>query len=1367
MLILLCVMQYASLCADDHIAFKHLGINEGLSNGQINHITKDSQGFMWFSTSSGLNRYDGYRFTIFMRDNNDPNSIPDNYIEHVQEDIDGGLWIRTGQAGYVYYDARKETFQPAVNRLSTKYGIKETPSYLYVDKEQNVWCHSNQTGTYQYRQSNKKLIFYPVGQSEGLYPENISYVTEDKNGILYLYENGMIECIDRQSSQVLYRNHYLVDNIKQQHSQFSMLVDSDGDYWIYTKNQSDLWTYYTSDNRWEHSDMQNSSPYILSENIITDLKQDRKGLIWIATDHGGLNIINKELRSINRIVNDPFDNRSIRQNSLNSLYCDENGIIWVGAYKRGISYYSESIFKFKADRLSEFNHIRNFNADINVVVEDKQANLWLGTNSNGILYLNNETKERKIFQHTPGGKNTLSNNVIVSLLAASDGKLWAGTYQGGLNMFNGKSFTNYRYDPKNPNTLANNSVWALAEDYNGQIWVGTLGGGLQRLDPRTGHFTKFADPGSEFDTDYVMSICIGRDKNLYIGTATGITVFYPATGKFEKWTGDKKGTTNLSHQNIITIYEDSRGLLWISTQDGLNIYDRKRDKLTISTGTMAIGNDIIHAIVEDNNKNMWLTTARGVMNVIVNIDPKTGVYTYASYLYDELDGLQNQEFNMRSIIKTSRGEIIAGGIYGLSLFNPEQFKYNNYVPKVVFTELQLFNEEVKIDSVYSGNAILTQALNRTPGIELEYSQNAFSISFSSMNYILPEKTKYIYLLEGFNSNWLTADANKVVYTNLTPGKYVLKVKAVNSDGFTSDEYSELQIVIRPPYWSTPFAYLIYSLLIVGVLLLARKQLLRGERNKYRLVKIEQEAQQKHEIDDMKLRFFTNISHELRTPLTLIISPLENVIRTIGDRDQKQRLELVHRNAFRLLNMVNQLLDFRKSDVKGHQINLSKGDIVEFIRAISASFIEYSEKKNIHLTFFSCIRELSIMFDEDKVNKIMMNLLSNASKFTPAGGQINVNLSLLPPTDEQQEQLEIRVSDTGIGINDEDKERIFERFYQVQHPDNHRSAGSGVGLHLTKEFVLLHGGTITVLDNVKQGSVFIVNLPVNRLHTETADTDTSETLYNEELTVTEFNEATGYEVYKTDKRPVILIVDDSDDFRLFMKDCLKADYQVKEAPDGAKAWMMIPVVQPDIIVSDVMMPEMDGIELCKLVKTDIRTSHIPFVLLTARSAEEQKLEGLESGADDYITKPFNFDILTLRINKLLKLRHNRQESFNGQMEINPSEITITSLDEKLIRKAIQYVENRMNCCELSVEELSRELGMSRVHLYKKLLFITGKSPIEFIRIIRLKRAAQLLRESQLSVSEIAYQVGFNNPKYFSKYFKEEFGVLPSSYKNPST
>lgn len=650
-------------------------------------------------------------------------------------------------------------------------------------------------------------------------------------------------------------------------------------------------------------------------------------------------------------------------------------------------------------------------------------------------------------------------------------------------------------------------------------------------------------------------------------------------------------------------------------------------------------------------------------------------------------------------------------------------------------------------------------MNDVENVEFDYKQNIFSVSFASDNYNLPEKTQYMYKLEGFNNDWLTlpVGVHNVTFTNLAPGKYVLRVKAINSDGYVGIKEATLGIVVNPPFWMSWWAYLLYAAGLVVVLFLARYRMLKREREKFHLQQIENEVAKNEEINNMKFRFFTNVSHELRTPLTLIISPLEGMLKETTDELQSTRLQLMYRNAQRLLHLVNQLLDFRKGEMSTHQLSLSEGDIISYVHSVCNSFLLMADKKHIQFSFFSGIDTFSMAFDADKVGKIVMNLLSNAFKFTPEGGRVTVMIEHVTGTPDT---LEIKIADTGIGISDVDKEHIFDRFYQADHKGVEETTGNGIGLSLVRDFVTLHEGEVKVFDNIGTGSVFVIQFPVKHVETQVQlPEETGMSVGDEEDR--EMKEEVREETGRKDS-PLLLVVDDNEDFRIFMRYSLELQYRVKLAVNGNEAWEMMQEELPDLVISDVMMPQMDGNELCRLIKQDKRTAHIPVILLTARQNTEAKLEGLQTGADDYVTKPFNMTILVLRIRKLIELsRYHRVTQ--GMIDPAPSEIVITSLDEKLIEKAIKYVEDNMSRTELSVEELSRELGMSRVHLYKKLLQITGKTPIEFIRVIRLKRAAQLLRESQLHVSEVAFEVGFNNPKYFSRYFKDEFGVLPSVYQ----
>ena len=755
---------------------------------------------------------------------------------------------------------------------------------------------------------------------------------------------------------------------------------------------------------------------------------------------------------------------------------------------------------------------------------------------------------------------------------------------------------------------------------------------------------------------------------------------------------------------------------------------------------------------------MWVSTSRKVIRVTVASDGK-GSYLFDSRAYNSEDGLQNCDFNQRSIKTLHNGIIAIGGLYGVNVFAPDHIRYNKMLPNVMFTGLSLFDEAVKVGQSYGGRVLIEKELNDVENVEFDYKQNIFSVSFASDNYNLPEKTQYMYKLEGFNNDWLTlpVGVHNVTFTNLAPGKYVLRVKAINSDGYVGIKEATLGIVVNPPFWMSWWAYLLYAAGLVVVLFLARYRMLKREREKFHLQQIENEVAKNEEINNMKFRFFTNVSHELRTPLTLIISPLEGMLKETTDELQSTRLQLMYRNAQRLLHLVNQLLDFRKGEMSTHQLSLSEGDIISYVHSVCNSFLLMADKKHIQFSFFSGIDTFSMAFDADKVGKIVMNLLSNAFKFTPEGGRVTVMIEHVTGTPDT---LEIKIADTGIGISDVDKEHIFDRFYQADHKGVEETTGNGIGLSLVRDFVTLHEGEVKVFDNIGTGSVFVIQFPVKHVETQVQlPEETGMSVGDEEdrEMKEEVREETGRKDF-----PLLLVVDDNEDFRIFMRYSLELQYRVKLAVNGNEAWEMMQEELPDLVISDVMMPQMDGNELCRLIKQDKRTAHIPVILLTARQNTEAKLEGLQTGADDYVTKPFNMTILVLRIRKLIELsRYHRVTQ--GMIDPAPSEIVITSLDEKLIEKAIKYVEDNMSRTELSVEELSRELGMSRVHLYKKLLQITGKTPIEFIRVIRLKRAAQLLRESQLHVSEVAFEVGFNNPKYFSRYFKDEFGVLPSVYQ----
>ena len=1317
--------------------FKHLEVSDGLSNNSVNTICKDRDGFMWFGTTTGLNRYDGYTFKIYQHAENDPGSLSDNYITDIVEMPDGRFWVNTGR-GYVLFDKEQDCFITDVTGFMKNLESGGVPEQVFVDREGNTCLSVAGEGCYRYKEGGKRLFFSYVEHS--LPEHGVTQIAECSDGLLLIYNTGLLVCLDRATLAIKWKSDEIKKYIPAGKTiEFSLFVDRDNCIWAYSL--MGIWAYDCGTKSWrtDLTAIWSSRPDV----IIHAVAQDIEGRIWVGKDYDGIDVLEKETGKVTSLVAHDDNGRSLPHNTIYDLYADRDGVMWVGTYKKGVSYYSESIFKFN---MYEWG-------DITCIEQADENRLWLGTNDHGILLWNRSTGKAEPFWRDAEGQLP---NPVVSMLKSKDGKLWVGTFNGGLYCMDGSRVRFYKEGVGD--ALASNNVWALVEDDKGRIWIASLGGGLQCLEPVSGTFETYTSSNSALLENNVTSLCWVDNNTLFFGTANqGVGMMDMRTREIKKIQG-QSGNVKLSNDAVNHVYKDSRGLVWIATREGLNVYDTRRHMFLDLFPVVEAKGNFIAAITEDQERNMWVSTSRKVIRVTVASDGK-GSYLFDSRAYNSEDGLQNCDFNQRSIKTLHNGIIAIGGLYGVNIFAPDHIRYNKMLPNVMFTGLSLFDEAVKVGQSYGGRVLIEKELNDVENVEFDYKQNIFSVSFASDNYNLPEKTQYMYKLEGFNNDWLTLPlgVHNVTFTNLAPGKYVLRVKAINSDGYVGIKEATLGIVVNPPFWMSWWAYLLYAVGLVIVLFLARYRMLKREREKFHLQQIENEVAKNEEINNMKFRFFTNVSHELRTPLTLIISPLEGMLKETTDELQSTRLQLMYRNAQRLLHLVNQLLDFRKGEMSTHQLSLSEGDIISYVHSVCNSFLLMADKKHIQFSFFSGIDTFSMAFDADKVGKIVMNLLSNAFKFTPEGGRVTVMIEHVTGTPDT---LEIKIADTGIGISDVDKEHIFDRFYQADHKGVEETTGNGIGLSLVRDFVTLHEGEVKVFDNIGTGSVFVIQFPVKHVETQVQlPEETGMSVGDEEDR--EMKEEVREETGRKDS-PLLLVVDDNEDFRIFMRYSLELQYRVKLAVNGNEAWEMMQEELPDLVISDVMMPQMDGNELCRLIKQDKRTAHIPVILLTARQNTEAKLEGLQTGADDYVTKPFNMTILVLRIRKLIELsRYHRVTQ--GMIDPAPSEIVITSLDEKLIEKAIKYVEDNMSRTELSVEELSRELGMSRVHLYKKLLQITGKTPIEFIRVIRLKRAAQLLRESQLHVSEVAFEVGFNNPKYFSRYFKDEFGVLPSVYQ----
>lgn len=803
---------------------------------------------------------------------------------------------------------------------------------------------------------------------------------------------------------------------------------------------------------------------------------------------------------------------------------------------------------------------------------------------------------------------------------------------------------------------------------------------------------------------------------------------------------------------------DRCGLQWFATEDGIRIWDGKAGRLYLLTTAEGLSNNVVSTLLEDSDGVVWASTLFGICKIVPR--EKAGGYQFSVASFNMADGLQSGMFYEHSALKSRNGTLYFGGAHGFNYFNPQNVAYEKGVQRPLLTGLSVFNTPIKVGEEYGGHVVLTAPVNRMGKITLSHDENFITIEFSGLNYANPSHTYYRYRLKNHEDAWVETQASgsgRAVYTGLRPGNYEFEVYAANGDKVWSEEPARLSIIVRSPFWATYYAMIIYALLAVGMVYGLIRWYTRHEKEKMMDERRENARKQQEHLEEMKLRFFTNISHEFRTPLTLILTPLTSLIRQQEDAELKKKLIVILWNAEKLLQLVNQLLDFRKLEMRGERLSVGMGDFVIFVHDATEAFRELAEGKGIALSFESKMEHLYMNYDHDKVYKIVSNLLSNAMKFTPSGGCVSVQVDC-----EERGGREfacLSVKDTGCGMAEEDKERIFTRFYQVEH--GHKTEiGSGIGLHLVKGYVDLHGGEITVESRLNEGSVFMVLLPADLPGSGVAEVRKKEGkedgMDSPEVPMEDDNEV-------SEERRKILIVEDNTDFRTYLADEFRADFEVLEAEDGVKGEDLVRSEWPDLVISDLMMPNRSGIEFCQNLKGDIKTSSIPFILLTAKMSEDVRIESYKAGADSYISKPFNFEMLQVRVQKLLEQRDTRKETFRKSIEVMPSEITTTSLDEEFVKRALSCVEKNMDNSEFSLEDMSRDLGLSKTHLNRKLTAILNMKPLQFIRSIRMKRAAQLLVNSQYNVVEISYMVGFNTIKYFNRYFKEEFGMTPTQYR----
>jgi signal transduction histidine kinase/ligand-binding sensor domain-containing protein/DNA-binding response OmpR family regulator len=1355
----------------DNYQFARLSKSNGLSSDHIQTVFKDSKGFVWVGTLSGLNRFDGYSFRVFKKEPFDTASLIDNSITGIYEDHLGNLLVQT-PVGNCIYNSEKEricrTFSYKLGELNIN--INNVVS-IYTDKSKNVWYNTNIQGLIRYNVKEKivKQYLFSPRDTTTVSIANVSDIKQNSKGDFWImHYNGILEKLDGKTEKIVYRTQFLGQKFGQLNYLFRIFCDSQDNIWIFTNSNSFGVTWFNTKTKVPVYLNTKSARLRINSDIISSILEDDYGNIWIGTDHGGINIIDKNKENVAIVSNNHDEIKSISQNSINCMYKDNLGIIWVGTFKEGLNFYHDRMFVFKNySNIASDPKSLKFN-DVNCFCEDEKGNLLIGTNGGGINYFDRQRNTFSSIRHNPSIPNSLSNDVIVSLYKDSKDNIWVGTFYGGLDLYDGKSFKNYVNIPGQETSLSDNRIWEIFEDSRQNLWIGTLSGGLDLFDRTHNAFLHYSGTNQgAVRSKCIITLAEDYRSNLWAGTSDGLFVMDWSSGKVKGYIHSEQDNSSISNNIITILLRDSRKLMWAGTRDGLNLYNRKSDSFIKFRTENGLPDNTIQGLLEDGNGNLWISTLNGLSMMTVKVDTAGNVTQYSFTNYDEGNGLQGKSFNEGAAYKTSRGELVFGGNNGFNIFNPNDVSHVEINPPVYILGLELLGSKVAVKEKTDHRPILTQSILNTHEIVLKYKENVLSIEFAALSYLDAERIKYRYRLEGFNDKWMYTEGTnrKATYTNLDPGKYSFIVEAFQNEDQPFPNKAQLSILVRPPLWRTKIALVCYVLILFGLLMLFRQFLLVRAHLRFQNQQALLETQRQQELNEIKTRFFTNVSHEFRTPLTLIMTPLERMIRKGDNVEQLPTLTLMYQNARRLLNLVNQLLDFRKMEEQRLSISLDYGNVVKFVNEVYKSFSDIAEAKNITFEYHPVPEQLFMRFDEDKLEKILFNLLSNAFKFTHEKGKISIGLDTIDkdspenPLDKNLDTLVITISDTGIGISPEKQELVFERFFQSEQPSNILRKGSGIGLSLTKEFVKLHDGIIALESEVDKGSTFYVYLPVNREVSESLIAKTKDIF--DSTAVKSVNKS---ELVQKRSDITILLVEDNEDFRFYLRDNLKSMYSISEAPNGKEAWNMILNELPDIIVSDLLMPEMSGLELCAKVKQDRKTSHIPFLLLTASLTEDFKIEGFQLGADAYLTKPFSFEILESRIRYLIAQRESIRRNYQQNFKIEPGAIGITSLDEKLMTKALKIVEENINDTDFSVEKLSQELGFSRVHLYKKLMSITGKSPIEFIRLVRLKRAAQLLRESQLTISEIAYEVGFNDPRYFSKQFKLEFNVLPSQYKS---
>lgn len=1287
----------------------------GFKYQSIYAVQQTRDGYIWLGTLGGLVRFDGIRFRVFNKDNTP--GLKDNTIRSLYEDQQGTLWIGTSQGGLSYLkrgEFKSYTLQ--------EYPMLKDISSIFQDRSGVLWFGTMDNGLTCLKDG--KFCTYTV--KDGLTSNRVRAFYEDETGVLWIATSVGLTTRAPLSGRF---TAFMGKNGRFDKYIISMCRTKNGDFWLgcldglYCSKDGKINQYGSKEN--------------LPNPKIKCLCEDRDQNLWVGTEGGGLLRINRGKIETFSITD------GLACGYVFSIHEDRDGNIWIGTLQGGLHRLQET-------NLAIYTTRNGLSSDvITSLFEDQSGDLWIGTQGGGVnrLHAGKLSLEFTLKREHPTDK-------ITSILKNRIGQFWVGT-ESSLTLFKDGNIKNI----KSNDEIFKEYIIDLLEDEKDSILILTNKNLKKFYKERTAAILNYKQ-----GLNHQYQCCtIDHEGVFWIGTYEGGVIRLKGN-EIISFTIQK----GLAHNVVDCLYEDRDGVLYIGTRGGLSC--RIGNKFVNLTTQNGLIDSSVRYIIEDNNNHLWIATRLGICCLdkkeltdflkgkIDNVHP---------LIFDDSDGIKSPWSEKG--IKTRDGKLWFATDKGLVMIDPANIKKNVIPPPVVIEKLNVDGEEV---NVARGPVVIPPGKKR---LEFDYT---------ALSFIKPQKIKFKLKLLGYDDNWIdVGDARTTTYTRLAPGKYTFRVIACNADGVWNEQGASLDFYMQPYWYQTKWALLSFALLFVsGVFLFVKwrsRQLVKEKERLEQVVddrtreikdknlQLEEQSGKLQEMDRIKSRFFANISHEFRTPLTLIMGPLQQWLSARPEKEQQEEMEMMLRNSQRLLTLINQLLDLSRLDSGKMPLAAAPQDIVPFLKGLMAAFASLAQKNDLQLVFGAEVESLVVFFDSEKLEKIFSNLLSNACKFTPAGGRIGLMVK-----SPGRDTVEIAVRDTGIGMDEEQLAHIFDRFYQVEGTGSRRFEGTGIGLSLVKELVELHRGTITVRSRVGEGSEFTVSLRLGPGHLLAGEivepvtgeiTGSKEALEPVEAEGVEADPVEEVEEKKPGEKPIVLVVEDNADMRRFIKAPLKADYRVVEAADGREGIAMAREMVPDLIISDVMMPEVDGFELCAALKKDIKTSHIPIVLLTARASETSVIEGFKTGADDYITKPFNRKILATRIKNLIDLRRALQEKIQRELHLQPTEIAVSSIDQVFMGELKDVLDKNLSDPEFTVEVLAKKLYLSQSTLYRKVLALTGEAPIEFIRSYRLKRAAQLLKADFGNVTEVAFEVGFSSTAYFTKCFKEKFHRLPSAFQ----